>query len=647
MDIDAGGTHADHSLSSSGEEDSDDHISSSSNEENSDDHTSDSDDNSGDDGDDGEDNGDGSKSSTRIDGGILSGSRLFELGLGGAVRMGNAQQFRPLIAMLRDASDETQQLLALQELAELLAMATEETLIGVDISTLVQSLISLANGPEPELAGIVAGNANIMLLACRCLSNMLEALPLAGSVLLRHGAVDMLCARLLDIEYIDVAELALTVLTQLSRDSAARVCAGGGLSACLMFLDFFATSTQHTALTCAVNCARAIGSDQFPQAADAVPVLERTMFYSDQKTASLSCSALQNLASAFCSSPERIERLVSADLMRQIVASIRSDSSSLRDASVSLMRLLATVASASRERAMELLNLDVIPVLCGILAARCVDSRGATNSVGPDTVSSRQQRSAVHVSEQAWEALRLAVTLLPRLPTSNDTLERMEALARDKNTGTNAAANGDIVDDCCLRLQAIYASSSAADQLQHTMLPLMIRLYSSTVNTSARYRVLVVVLKIVFCLDVDRLRAALSTVDLPRFVVAAISLQGSPLLSATALLVIRVVLEKLPGHCTQRFVREGVVDSLSALVSDAERVISLAAQNHDSQTESENSSDNSEDSDDSDNSDDDSGDENADDSCGAVDDTAELQTLARGFKLIDVHISSSARNGTI
>ncbi|KAJ2818061.1 Ubiquitin fusion degradation protein 4, partial [Coemansia erecta] len=559
MDIDAGGTHADHSSSSSGEEDSDDHISSSSNEENSDDHTSDSDDNSGDDGDDGEDNGDGSKSSTRIDGGILSGSRLFELGLGGAVRMGNAQQFRPLIAMLRDASDETQQLLALQELAELLAMATEETLIGVDISTLVQSLISLANGPEPELAGIVAGNANIMLLACRCLSNMLEALPLAGSVLLRHGAVDMLCARLLDIEYIDVAELALTVLTQLSRDSAARVCAGGGLSACLMFLDFFATSTQHTALTCAVNCARAIGSDQFPQAADAVPVLERTMFYSDQKTASLS----------------------------------------------------------------------------------------STNSVGPDTVSSRQQRSAVHVSEQAWEALRLAVTLLPRLPTSNDTLERMEALARDKNTGTNAAANGDIVDDCCLRLQAIYASSSAADQLQHTMLPLMIRLYSSTVNTSARYRVLVVVLKIVFCLDVDRLRAALSTVDLPRFVVAAISLQGSPLLSATALLVIRVVLEKLPGHCTLRFVREGVVDSLSALVSDAERVISLAAQNHDSQTESENSSDNSEDSDDSDNSDDDSGDENADDSCGAVDDTAELQTLARGFKLIDVHISSSARNGTI
>ncbi|KAJ1761882.1 Ubiquitin fusion degradation protein 4 [Coemansia sp. RSA 1591] len=647
MDVDTGNPHAEHNSAVSSvdsEEDSSDEDSSNennSNEDDSDEHNSESDD-------------DESKDTPQADvGGIFGGSRLFELGLGSAVRMGNVQRFRPLIAALGDSGDESQQLIALQELTELLAMATEDTLIGVDVSSLVQTLIALANGPSPELAGIVSGNANIMLLACRCLSNLLEALPLAGSVLLRHGVVDMLCTRLLDIEYIDVAEQALTVLTQLSRDSATRVCAGGGLSACLMFLDFFATSTQHTALTCAANCTRAIGNDQFGQAADAVPVLERTMFYSDPKTADLSCSALLHLAVAFRSSPERVERLVSAELLQRIVASIRSGDSAARHTSVALLRLLVTVASASRERAMQLLGLDVIPVLCGILAASCADlpdaSTDVANTAGLATTSSRHQKSAVHMSEQAWEALRLTVTLLPRLPASDSSLERMETLVRDKcSSDSSNPVDSDSVSDCCLRLQAIYSSPGTPDQLQHTLLPLMLRMFASTTNTPARYRVLLVVLKVVFCLDADRLRAALYSVDLPQFVVAAVSLQDSPLLSATALLIIQVVLEKLPGHYTQRFVREGVVDGLSTLVSTAESVLTTVVPPQSSQSEPTDDEDNEESEDGESNTGDaTSNTDDAENSLSANSEAVEPHTLLQGFKLIDVHVPSSARHGTI
>ncbi|KAJ1856605.1 Ubiquitin fusion degradation protein 4 [Coemansia sp. RSA 1853] len=656
MDVNTGNPHGEHisavssvdSEEGSSDEDSsgeDNPDEESSDEDNSDEHSSESDDAEDD---------DGSKDTPQDDvGGIFGGSRLFGLGLGSAVRMGNAQRFRPLIAALGDSGDESQQLIALQELTELLAMATEETLIGVDVSSLVQTLIALANGPSPELAGIIAGNANIMLLACRCLSNLLEALPLAGSVLLRHGVVDMLCTRLLDIEYIDVAEQALTVLTQLSRDSATRVCAGGGLSACLMFLDFFATNTQHTALTCAANCARAIGNDQFGQAADAVPVLERTMFYSDPKTADLSCSALLHLAVAFRSSPERVERLVSIELLQRIVASIRSGDSAARHTSAALLRLLVTVASASRKRAMQLLGLDVIPVLCGILTVSCADlpdvSTDVSNTTGLATAGSRQHRSAVHMSEQAWEALRLTVTLLPRLPASDSSLERMEALVRDKcNSNSPNLADGDSVSDCCLQLQAIYSSPRTLDQLQHTLLPLMLRMFASTINTPARYRVLLVVLKVVFCLDADRLRAALYSVDLPQFVVAAVSLQNSPLLSATALLIIRVVLEKLPGHYTQRFVREGVVDGLSTLVSTAESVLTAVALPQSSRSESTDDEDNEECEDGESNTGDaTSNTDDAENSLSANSEAVEPHTLLQGFKLIDVHVPSSARHGTI
>ncbi|KAJ2165018.1 hypothetical protein GGH16_004478, partial [Coemansia sp. RSA 560] len=96
MDVDTGNPHAEHNSAVSSvdsEEDSSDEDSSNennSNEDDSDEHNSESED-------------DESKDTPQADvGGIFGGSRLFELGLGSAVRMGNAQRFRPLIAALGD-----------------------------------------------------------------------------------------------------------------------------------------------------------------------------------------------------------------------------------------------------------------------------------------------------------------------------------------------------------------------------------------------------------------------------------------------------------------------------------------------------------------------------------------------------------------
>ena len=50
---------------------------------------------------------------------------------------------------------------------------------------------------------------DIMLLAARALTFMADALPASCSVIARHGAVPIFCARLLTIEYIDLAEQSL------------------------------------------------------------------------------------------------------------------------------------------------------------------------------------------------------------------------------------------------------------------------------------------------------------------------------------------------------------------------------------------------------------------------------------------------------
>lgn len=49
------------------------------------------------------------------------------------------------------------------------------------------------------------------LLACRCLANLMEALPGSAHTVVGYGAVSVLCSKLLDIQSIDLAEQTLSV----------------------------------------------------------------------------------------------------------------------------------------------------------------------------------------------------------------------------------------------------------------------------------------------------------------------------------------------------------------------------------------------------------------------------------------------------
>lgn len=54
-------------------------------------------------------------------------------------------------------------------------------------------------------------NPDIMLLAARSLTFLADVLPACCGTIVRHGAVPALCERLLNIEYIDLAEQSLQV----------------------------------------------------------------------------------------------------------------------------------------------------------------------------------------------------------------------------------------------------------------------------------------------------------------------------------------------------------------------------------------------------------------------------------------------------
>jgi E3 ubiquitin-protein ligase TRIP12 len=113
-------------------------------------------------------------------------------------------KLRTLLEQLR-SKDPSLQLIALQDLSELLLMATEDTLAGsFRADEYVKELVALLSDPSDD-------NPEMMLLACRCLANLMEALPQATANVVYGNAVPVLCSKLIEISFIDLAEQCLSV----------------------------------------------------------------------------------------------------------------------------------------------------------------------------------------------------------------------------------------------------------------------------------------------------------------------------------------------------------------------------------------------------------------------------------------------------
>ena len=116
-------------------------------------------------------------------------------------------RLREILENLRQKDDPSVQIIALGELAQLLLVSTEDNLSGqIAPDQFVKELVVLM---QPNEFG--EENSEMMLLACRCIANLMEALPPATASVVYGGAVPILCQKLLEIHYIDLAEQALSV----------------------------------------------------------------------------------------------------------------------------------------------------------------------------------------------------------------------------------------------------------------------------------------------------------------------------------------------------------------------------------------------------------------------------------------------------
>ncbi|CEH13488.1 ubiquitin-protein ligase [Ceraceosorus bombacis] len=382
---------------------------------------------------------------------------------------GLPSRFRALLAGIKDSSDPSAQLVALQELSEVLSMSTEDQLQGYfPTESFVRELVHLMGGPKPDsgtkskstssaavassvdddLAAVAAatgeGNDEAMLIACRCLANLIEAMPYAAHSVVGCGALPVLHSKLKEIQFIDLAEQVLLTLEKISAEYPSGIVREGGLLAMLQYIDFFGMHVQRTAMQAAANCCRKLMPESFPMVRDVLPIIQSVLTYPDQRLVESACKCVVRIIDSYRHRPDLLEQVLTNEMVAALNAILLagggsggsgSATSSTGAASTAvstatytdILKTLGLSAHSSPEVAVILLDKNIVETLYLLLTGSPAPAEDGSGGRGP-AASLAQPLQSEGVTDSAESA-------------------PMAVLATDVEPGAESVAEGTAVAD--------------------------------------------------------------------------------------------------------------------------------------------------------------------------------------------------------
>ncbi|OAA56037.1 hect [Cordyceps fumosorosea ARSEF 2679] len=471
---------------------------------------------------------------------------------------GQTARLRELLNSLRE-DDLSVQVIALQELSEFLLVSNEDNLSGhFSPDAFVRELVQLMNKEEsPE----------VMLLACRCLANLMEALPASVANVVYANAVPVLCSKLLEISFIDLAEQSLSTLEKISVEYPASIVREGGLTACLSYLDFFATSTQRTAVTIAANCCRNIPNDSFPVVRDVMPILLNVLSSNDQRVVEQASLCVSGIVESFKHQASKLEELVSVDLLRAVLRLLVPGTTNLIGSNIhtQFLRVLAFTARASPRLSAELFKLQVVETLYQILTG--VSPPSGTEDVASKLDSVIIMQALIHrPREQIIETLNVICELLPGLPKDADPLfgDFVEFHGLQEPSAATSSSRHSPTEK---RLSLLNGCKDEVRRFALIIFPTLTDVFSSTVNLSVRQKVLQAQIKMLSNLHEKILEESLVPVPYASFLASILSQQDHPSLVMLGLQATELLLSRLDKIYRYQLYREGVVLEIEKLSS--------------------------------------------------------------------------------
>ncbi|OQR97790.1 HECT E3 ubiquitin ligase [Achlya hypogyna] len=409
-------------------------------------------------------------------------------------------QYRDILERIRPGSPPQVQTASLADLCELLSMTSEEmlTIAGFDVQGYIPVLASLIQTPA---------TIDVLLHASRALAGLLDIFssPAVLDLALSHGLVASLCEKLLNIEYMDVAEVALRMLERIANSPVdgvrVAVLSENALVALLQFVDFFSTDVQRGAARTAALLCTTVPVEAWTHVEAALPLLASLTKSHDAQIVASGCVAFQRLcdSQSVKAAPGLLDELFADGLLAH------------------LLQLLGTYTAARRPDTMAPATYaTLMHLLASALQLREVQALVASAEVG---------------------AVLPAVLVGPASPALLDAALRfVGAMLRPKASPLYAAAVNTLVD---------------------TLVPCMFAAYDSSRNSKylGKLHELVTFLSA---------RVLTHTRVLSKFVAVSVGRCDAAEL-ALALAIVALAMEHAPETYRAGFVRDGVVEALAAL----------------------------------------------------------------------------------
>uniref|UniRef100_A0A7S3MRM0 HECT-type E3 ubiquitin transferase n=1 Tax=Fabrea salina TaxID=342563 RepID=A0A7S3MRM0_9CILI len=147
------------------------------------------------------------------------------------------------------AGDDMQVLQGLSQLSADLAMAHEETLASLPLDSLIHSLVhclTIDSVPDIPLYAIIS------------ITNIIDSVPSVIGLLVSAGAVSLLNSKLMNFEFVDMAEHSIKCLEKISYENAPVILKEGAFESMTMTLEFFELETQKKIMTVGCNIAKSL-----------------------------------------------------------------------------------------------------------------------------------------------------------------------------------------------------------------------------------------------------------------------------------------------------------------------------------------------------------------------------------------------------
>ena len=476
--------------------------------------------------------------------------------LGGLVpHPGTASKLRGLLQSIKNHEEPTSQVLAMEELAELLLVSNEDTLSGqFPPDQFAKELVLIMKGGELGMS-----TPEMMELACRCIANLLEALPQATHAVVASGAIPVLCEKLTNMEYMEQAEQAMTTLSKISDEFPGAIVREGGLLACLVHLDFFTTYMQKTAVSTAAKCCEDLSESSFDAVLEVMPMLQAILNDSEQEVVKQAALCITRIVHRF-GSHKKLEEMVKPELLQTVFRLLLPASANIigDDVQTRFLSMLGTVARVSTKLTVQLLENDVVGIIYQFLTG--VSPPEGDEDLGSKIDGVLVMQALIHKPrDQIFGALKVICQILPDMPGQQSVvgLYPGEASFISKHAELNTE-----------RLAAFETCKGKVKRFVMILLPTLTHAYDITVNLNVRSTVLDAQLRMLSNIDSDILESALQAVPFASFLSSILSQEDHVNLVLQALQATELLFNRLKKIYAYQFCREGVVAELKRLAGE-------------------------------------------------------------------------------